>query len=62
MIRGTTVLPEGTGNEIKVCVFADTELHEGLREAGADMIGDADTLEQIAAGNLSFDKIICTPE
>ena len=62
MIRGTCVLPDGTGNEIKVCVFADSELHEDLKEAGADSIGDSGTLEQIAAGNLNFDKIICTPE
>ena len=62
MIRGTCVLPDGTGNEIKVCVFADSEFHEDLKEAGADSIGDSGTLEQIAAGNLNFDKIICTPE
>ena len=40
MIRGTCVLPAGTGKEIKVCVFADNEMHAQLREVGADFIGN----------------------
>lgn len=40
MIRGTCVLPAGTGKEVRVCVFADGEFHEQLKEIGADVIGD----------------------
>jgi large subunit ribosomal protein L1 len=40
MIRGTCVLPAGTGKEVRVCVFADGEFHDQLKEVGADLIGD----------------------
>jgi large subunit ribosomal protein L1 len=40
MIRGTCVLPAGTGKEVKVCVFADPEFHDQLTAAGADVIGN----------------------
>jgi len=40
MIRGTCVLPAGTGKEVKICVFADNEFHEELKAAGADFIGN----------------------
>ena len=55
MIRGTCVLPEGTGKEIKVCVFADGELHEELTAAGADFIGTDQTIADIANGIIPFD-------
>jgi len=44
MIRGTCVLPSGTGKEVKVCVFADGEFHQELKEVGADFIGNDQTL------------------
>lgn len=62
MIRGTCVLPEGTGKEVKVCVFADNEFHAELREAGADFIGNDQIIADIAEGKIPFDKIICTQE
>ena len=62
MIRGTCVLPAGTGREVKVCVFADPEFHEELKQVGADVIGDDQVLAQIAEGNVPYDKIICTKE
>jgi large subunit ribosomal protein L1 len=40
MIRGTCILPAGTGKEVRVCVFADGEFHSQLNEVGADLIGD----------------------
>lgn len=43
-------------------MFADKEFHEQLTELGADIIGDADVLKQIAAGEINFDKIVTTPE
>jgi large subunit ribosomal protein L1 len=62
MIRGTCILPAGTGKEIKVCVFADAEFHKELIEAGADIIGDESIIQKIADGEVPFDKIICTSE
>ena len=62
MIRGTVNLPAGTGKEIRVCVFADKVYHDELKEAGADMIGDEQTLADIAAGKTEFDKLLCTSE
>lgn len=62
MIRGTCNLPAGTGKEIKVCVFADEVYHEELKAVGADMIGTEATLNQIAKGEIDFEKLICTQE
>ena len=62
MIRGTCVLPAGTGKEVRVCVFADNEFHEQLKEIGADVIGDDQVLTDIQNGIINFDKIICTQE
>ena len=62
MIRGTCVLPAGTGKEVKICVFADNEFHEELKAAGADFIGNDAIIQDIANGIVAFDKIICTQE
>jgi large subunit ribosomal protein L1 len=61
-VRGTCILPAGTGNTIRVAVFADLEFHEKLKEAGADIIGGPDLIKDIIAGTIEFDKIISTPE
>jgi len=61
-IRGTCVLPAGTGEEIKVCVFADKEFHDEVRAMGADYIGDETVLKEIGEGRIAFDKILATPE
>lgn len=61
-VRGTCVLPQGTGQEIKVAVFADKEFHEQLKALGTDIIGDDDLLKSITEGEIKFDKIISTPE
>ena len=47
-IRGTCVLPAGTGNEVKICVFTDEELHESAKAAGADFIGTDNLLKEIS--------------
>jgi len=62
MIRGTCILPAGTGNEVRVAVFADEEFHSSLKDIGTDIIGDASLLLEIANGTMNFDKIIATPE
>ena len=62
MIRGTCILPEGTGKSVKVCVFAAKDLHDELTAVGADIIGNESTLLDIANGNIEFDKLICSQE
>ena len=62
MIRGTCLLPSGTGKEVKLCVFSSSDFHDDLKSVGADIIGNEDTLKEIAAGNIDFDKLICTEE
>lgn len=61
-VRGTCVLPAGTGKEVKVCVFAGEEFHEECKAQGADFIGTDQILKDIGEGIIPFDKIIATPE
>ena len=61
-VRGTCVLPAGTGKEVKVCVFAGVEFHEEIKKEGADFIGNDQVLKEIGEGVIPFDKIIATPE
>ena len=61
-VRGTCILPAGTGKEVKVCVFSGNEFHEDVKTAGADVIGDDQVLADISEGKTEFDKIIATPE
>lgn len=62
MVRGTVVLPNGTGKEVKVLVFARGEKEKEAKEAGADFVGNDDILEKIKGGWLRFDKAIATPD
>lgn len=59
-IRGTCVLPAGTGKQVRVCVFADSESEEQVMAAGADMFGTDDILKLLAEGKCDFDKLIAT--
>jgi large subunit ribosomal protein L1 len=62
MIRGSVVLPNGTGKTVRVAVFAKGEKVDEAKAAGADLV-DADALiEQIQAGKLDFDTVISTPD
>ena len=61
-IRGTCVLPSGTGKAVKICVFADSEMKEQVMAAGADIFGTDDLLKQLAEGKCDFDKLIATQE
>jgi large subunit ribosomal protein L1 len=62
MIRGSVVLPNGTGKTVRVAVFAKGEKIDEAKAAGADLV-DADALiEQIQAGKLDFDTVISTPD
>ncbi|MDQ7033242.1 MAG: 50S ribosomal protein L1 [Desulfonauticus sp.] len=62
MIRGSVVLPHGTGKEVKVAVFAKDEKAEIAKNAGADIVGEEEILDMIKSGNLDFDILITTPD
>ncbi|WJW75058.1 50S ribosomal protein L1 [Thiohalobacter sp. IOR34] len=62
VVRGSTVLPNGTGKEVRVAVFAQGANAEAAKEAGADIVGFEDLAESIKGGNLDFDVVIATPD
>jgi large subunit ribosomal protein L1 len=62
MVRGTVILPNGLGKEIKVLVFAKGEKEKEALDAGADFIADEETLAKINEGWFGFDKAIATPD
>lgn len=62
MIRGSVVLPHGTGKTVRVAVFAKDLKADEAKAAGADIVGSDDLIEQIQAGNINFDMVISTPD
>src|SRR6476660_5075508 len=62
MVRGTVALPEGTGKDVRVAVFATGEAAQQARDAGADIVGADDLAEAIQKGNMDFDLAIATPD
>lgn len=62
MVRGSVVLPNGTGKEIKILVFAKGEKEKEARDAGADFVGGEELAEKIQKGWLEFDRVIATPD
>ncbi len=62
MIRGSVVLPNGTGKNVRVAVFAKGAKVDEAKEAGADIVGSTELLEQIQEGNINFDTVIATPD
>ncbi len=61
-VRGSTVLPNGTGKKVRVAVFAQSENAEKAKAAGADVVGMDDLHDQIKQGDLNFDVVIATPD
>ena len=62
MIRGSVVLPNGTGKAVKVAVIAKGDKVEVAKEAGADIVGEEEILDMLKEGNLDFDILIATPD
>ena len=62
LVRGTVNLPHGTGKTVRVAVFAEGENATKAQEAGADIVGTDELIEQINAGTIDFDVAIATPD
>jgi large subunit ribosomal protein L1 len=61
-VRGSTVLPNGTGKQVRVAVFAQSENAEKAKAAGADVVGMDDLHDRMKEGDLNFDVVIATPD
>jgi large subunit ribosomal protein L1 len=62
MIRGSVVLPHGTGKNVRVAVFAKGDKIDEAKAAGADLVGSDELIEQIQNGKIDFDIVIATPD
>ncbi|MEJ2633009.1 MAG: 50S ribosomal protein L1 [Acidihalobacter sp.] len=62
VVRGSTVLPNGTGKTVRVAVFTQGANAEAAVEAGADKVGMDDLAEEVKAGNLDFDVVVASPD
>jgi len=62
VVRGSTVLPHGTGKTVRVAVFAQGANAEAAKAAGADIVGMEDLAERIQGGDLNFDVVIASPD
>jgi large subunit ribosomal protein L1 len=62
LVRGSVVLPAGTGKTVRVAVFAQGAKAEDARAAGADVVGFDDLAADVKAGNMNFDIVIATPD
>ncbi|HHI75933.1 MAG TPA: 50S ribosomal protein L1 [Gammaproteobacteria bacterium] len=62
VVRGSAIMPAGTGQDVRVAVFAQGPAAEAAKEAGADVVGMEDLAEEVKKGNLDFDVVIAAPD
>jgi len=62
VVRGATVLPNGTGKDVRVAVFTDGDNATAAKEAGADIVGMDDLAAEVKKGNMDFDVVIASPD
>ena len=62
MVRGVANLPNGTGRDVRVAVFAKDAKADEAKSAGADVVGAEDLVEQVQKGEINFDRCIATPD
>ena len=62
LVRGSVVLPAGTGKSVRVAVFTQGDNAEAAKAAGADVVGMEDLADAVKAGNLDFDIVIASPD
>ncbi len=62
MVRGSVVLPHGTGKKVRILVFAKGEKDKEARDAGAEFIGAEDMIEKVSKGWMEFDRVVATPD
>jgi len=62
VVRGSTVLPNGTGKDVRVAVFTQGDNVEAAKAAGADIVGMEDLAEEVKAGKMDFDVVIASPD
>lgn len=61
-VRGTVVLPHGTGKKIRIAVFCKGDVEQKAKQAGADLVGSQELIEKVAGGFLDFDVVVATPD
>ncbi len=61
-VRGSTVMPNGIGKEVRVAVFTSGKNQDAAREAGADIVGLEDLAEKVKAGEMNFDVVVASPD
>src|SRR5438128_9083248 len=62
MVRGTVSLPHGTGRSVRVAAFATGEKAREAKEAGSDIVGSEDLVNEVLKGNIDFDATVATPD
>ncbi len=62
IVRGATTLPNGSGKDVRVCVFAQGDAAEAAKAAGAELVGMDELADEIKGGNMDFDVVIASPD